>query len=163
MADYSPDHEYETIKVYFNGKEYNMKDKKDRKKLKEIQYEEKYKIKMAKMMEKYGLRDINEWVCDHPNTLVRLSYEVYLEEEQRIATMKTVGWAFLLLSITCGVASFFIPGLMACMIITLIVGCDILTNNRIDNLEQRRWREMVYSMYRSGKEEEKNDKKHRKV
>jgi len=31
MVDWSPDYEYETIKVYFNGKEYNMKDKEDRK------------------------------------------------------------------------------------------------------------------------------------
>lgn len=136
---------------------------KEKERIKQTRADERYKTKMAKLMNKYGLRDIDEWVCDHPNTLTRLSYEVYLEEEKRIATMKAVGWFFLLLAIVCGVVSFFIPGFTACMIITLIVGCDTLTNNRIDNLEQRRWRDMVYSMYRSEKEEEKNDKKHRKV
>ena len=136
---------------------------KEKERIKQTRADERYKTKMAKLMNKYGLADINEWVCDHPNTLTRLSYEVYLEEEKRIARMKAVGWAFLILAIVYGIISFFFPGFTACMIITLIVGCDILTNNRIDNLEQRRWRDMVYSMYRSEKEEEKNDKKHRKV
>lgn len=137
---------------------------KEKERIKQTRADERYKTKMAKLMNKYGLPDINEWVCDHPNTLTRLSYEVYLEEERRNATMKAVGWVFLLLSIACGIASFFIPGFTACMIITLIVGCDILTNNRIDNLEQHRWRDMVYSMYRAEKEgEKKSVKKHRKV
>ena len=135
----------------------------EKEKVKQARADERYKTRMTKLMNKYGLADINEWVCDHPNTLTRLSYEVYLEEEKRMVTMKTIGWFFLTLSIACGVASFFIPGLVASMIITLIVGCDILTNNRIDNLEQRRWRDMVYSMYRSEKEEKKDAKKHRKM
>lgn len=42
MTDVSPDYEYETIKVYFNGKEYNMKDRKDREKLKEAQRMERF-------------------------------------------------------------------------------------------------------------------------
>ena len=42
MVDWSPDYEYETIKVYFNGKEYNMKDKKDREKLRQTQRMERY-------------------------------------------------------------------------------------------------------------------------
>lgn len=136
---------------------------KEKERIKQTRADERYKTKMAKLMNKYGLADINEWVCDHPNTLTRLSYEVYLEEERRIAMMKAVGWAFLILAIVYGIISFFFPGFTACLIISLIVGCDILTNNRIDNLEQRRWRDMVYSMYRSEKEEEKNDKKHRKM
>lgn len=136
---------------------------KEKEKLKQTRADERYKTRMAKLMKKYGLADINEWVCDHPNTLTRLAYEVYLGEEKRIATMKAVGWAFLILAIAYGIVSFFFPGFTACMIISLIVGCDILTNNRIDNLEQRRWRDMVYSMYRSEKEEGKNVKKHRKV
>lgn len=136
---------------------------KEKERIKQTRADERYKTRMAKLMDKYGLADINEWVCDHPNTLTRLSYDVYLEEERRIAIMKAVGWTFQFLAIVCGIASFFIPGFSACMIITLFVGCDILTNSRIDNLEQRRWRDMVYSMYRSEKEEGKNDKKHRKV
>lgn len=136
---------------------------KEKERLKQTRADERYKTKMAKLMNRYGLADINEWVCDHPNTLTRLSYEVYLEEERRIAIMKAVGWAFLILAIAYGIISFFFPGFTACLIISLVVGCDILTNNRIDNLEQRRWRDMVYSLYRSEKEEEKNDKKHSKV
>lgn len=135
---------------------------KEKERIKQTRADERYKTRTAKLMDKYGLRDINEWVCDHPNTLTRISYEVYLEEERRAATMKTVGWVFLLLSIACGVASFFIPGFTVCMIITLIIGCDTLTNNRIDNLEQQRWRDMVYNMYRSEKEE-KNVEKHSEV
>lgn len=136
---------------------------KEKERLRQTRADERYKTRMAKLMNKYGLPDLNEWVCDHPNTLTRLSYEVYLEEEKRIAIMKAIGWAFLILAIAYGIISFFFPGFTTCLIISLVVGCDILTNNRIDNLEQQRWRDMVYSMYRSEKEEEKNDKKHRKV
>ena len=121
------------------------------------------KAKSAKLMDKYGIPKINEWVKKHPNTIAKLAYELYLEEERRIAIMKIIGCFFLFLSIVCGVISFFIPGFTACMIMTLVVGCDILTNNRIDNLEQQRWRDMVYSMYCSEKEEEKDVKKHSKV
>lgn len=162
MADWSPDYEYETIKVYFNGKEYNMKDKKDRKKLKEIQYEEKYKTKMAKRMEKYGVPQINKWVRENPNTLTRLAYELYLEEERNI-TFRQI-WAYILLGIALVlmVVSFFIPGFLLSGLIFLFVSSDIQTNVRIDRLEQKQWRDMVYNMYRSEKEE-KNVEKHSEV
>lgn len=155
MTDYSPDHEYETIKVYFNGKGYNMKDKKDREKLKEIQYEEKYKTKMAKLMDKYGIPQINKWVRENPNTLTRLTYELYLEEERNIAFRQI--WAYTLLGIALiiMVVSFLVPVLLLSGLIFLFVSCDVQTNVRIDKIYQMRWKDMVYNMYRSEKEEEK--------
>lgn len=152
LVSWSPDHEYETIKVYFNGKEYNMKDKKDRKKLKEIQYEEKYKTKMAKMMEKYGIPQVNEWVEKNPNTLVRLTYELYLEEERNIAWRQAWTYVVLGIALVLMVASFFVSILFVSALIFLFVSCDMQTNLRIDRLEQRQWRDMVYNMYRSEKE-----------
>lgn len=162
LVSWSPDHEYETIKVYFNGKEYNMKDKKDRKKLKEIQYEEKYKTKMAKMMDKYGIPQINKWVTENPNTLTRLAYELYLEEERNIAFRQI--WAYILLgiSLVLMVVSFFIPGFLLSGFIFLFVSSDIQTNLRIDKIEQKQWRDMIYNMYR-GEKEEKNVEKHSEV
>lgn len=153
MADCPPDHEYETIKVYFNGKEYNMKDKKDREKLKEIQYEEKYKIKMAKMMEKYGVPQINKWVRENPNTLTRLSYEVYLEEERNIAVRQIWAYTLLGIALVIMVVSFFVPVLLLSGIIFLFVSCDVQTNVRIDKIYQMRWKDMIYNTYRSEKEE----------
>ena len=121
-------------------------------KLKEIQYEEKYKTKMAKMMEKYGVPQINEWVKKNQNTLTRLTYELYLEEERNIAVRQL--WAFIILGISLAlmVVSFFIPGFLLSALIFLFVSCDMQTNVRIDKLEQKQWRDMVYSMYRSEKE-----------
>lgn len=150
--DWSPDREYETIKVYFNGKEYNMKDKKDRKKLKEIQYEEKYKTKMSKMMDKYGIPQVNKWVRENPNTMTRLTYELYLEEERNIAFRQI--WAYILLGIALAlmVVSFFIPGFLLSGLIFLFVSSDIQTNVRIDKIYQMRWKDMVFNMYRSEKE-----------
>lgn len=152
MADCSPDREYETIKVYFNGKEYNMKDKKDRKKLKEIQHEEKYKTKMAKMMEEYGIPEINKWVKKNPNTLTRLTYELYLEEERNIAFRQIWAYTLLGIALVLMVVSFFIPVLLLSGLIFLFVSCDVQTNIRIDRLEQKQWRDMVYNIYRSEKE-----------
>lgn len=152
MTDWSPDYEYETIKVYFNGKEYNMKDKKDRKKLKEIQYEEKYKTKMAKMMEKYGIPQINEWVKKNPNTLTRLTYELYIEEERNIAIRQIWSYTLLGIALAIMVISFFIPALLLSGIIFLFVSSDTQTNVRIDKMYQMRWKDMVYNMYRSEKE-----------
>lgn len=152
MTNLSPDYEYETIKVYFNGKEYNMKDKKDRKKLKEIRYEEKYKTKMAKLMEKYGIPQINKWVTENQNTLTRLTYELYLEEEKNIALRQI--WAYILLgiSLVLMVVSFFIPGFLLSGLIFLFISSDTQTNIRIDRLEQKQWKDMVFNMYRSEKE-----------
>lgn len=157
MADWPPDHEYETIKVYFNGKEYNMKDKKDKAKLKETRREERYKTKMAKLMEKYGIPEINKWVKKNPNTLTRLAYELYLEEERNIARRQM--WTYIVLGIAVAlfVVSFFVSELLVFLVSALIfffVSSDMQTNLRIDRLEQRRWRDMVYNMYRSEKEEE---------
>ena len=152
LVDWSPDYEYETIKVYFNGKEYNMKDKKDREKLKETRRVERYRTKMAKLMEKYGIPEINKWVKENPNTLTRLTYELYLEEERDIARRQA--WAYIVLGIAVGllVVALFFPSFFFSVIIFLFVSCDMQTNLRIDRLEQRQWRDMVYNMYRSEKE-----------
>lgn len=153
MVDWSPDYEYETIKVYFNGKEYNMKDKKDREKLRQTQRMERYKTKLAKLMDKYGIPQINKWVRENPNTLTRLTYELYLEEERGIAWRQI--WSYILLGVALilMVVSFFVPILFASALIFLFVSSDMQTNLRIDRLEQRQWRDMVYNMYRSEKEE----------
>lgn len=66
MVDWSPDYEYETIKVYFNGKEYNMKDKKDRKKLKETKWEEKQEFRFAKLEKKYATSDLKRYLERYP-------------------------------------------------------------------------------------------------
>lgn len=139
-----------------------MKDKKDRKKLKEIQYEEKYKTKMAKLMDKYGIPQINEWVKENPNTLTRLTYELYLEEERNIAFRQIWAYTLLGIALVLMVISFFIPGFLLSGLIFLFVSSDIQTNLRIDRLEQKQWRDMVYNMYRSEKEE-KNVEKHSEV
>lgn len=152
MTDWSPDYEYETIKVYFNGKEYNMKDKKDREKLKQTQREERYRTKMVKLMDKYGIPQINKWVKKNPSTLTRLTYGLYLEEERGIALRQV--WAYIALGIALVliIISFFIPGFLLSGLIFLFVSSDMQTNLRIDKLEQRQWRDMVYNMYHSEKE-----------
>lgn len=152
MVDWSPDYEYETIKSYFNGKEYNMKDKKDREKLKETQRMERYKTKIAKLMDKYGIPQINKWVRENPNTLTKLTYELYLEEERDIAMRQVWAYVVLGIALVLMVVSFFVPMLFVSAVVFLFTSCDMQTNLRIDRLEQRRWRDMVYNMYRSEKE-----------
>lgn len=131
-----------------------MKDKKDKAKLKETRREERYRTGMAKLMEKYGVPEINKWVKENPNTLTRLAYELYLEEERNIARRQM--WTYIVLGIAVAlfIVSFFVPELLVSALIFLFVSSDIQTNLRIDRLEQRRWRDMVYNMYRSEKEEE---------
>lgn len=152
LIDWSPDYEYETIKVYFNGKEYNMKDKKDREKLKQTQRVERYKTKMAKLMDKYGITDINKWVRKYPNTLTRLTYELYLEEERDIARRQVWTYVTLGIALVLMVVSFFVPMFFVSALVFLFTSCDMQTNLRIDRLEQKQWRDMVYNMYRSEKE-----------
>ena len=115
---------------------------KEKEKIKQTRADERYKTRMAKLMNKYGVRDINEWVKKNPNTLTRLTYELYLEEDVLL------GIALILM-----VVSFFVPILFASAIIFLFVSSDMQTNLRIDRLEQKQWKDMVYNMYRSEKEE----------
>lgn len=128
--------------------------KKDKKKLKEIKREERYKTKLLKLRKKYGISDINNWVAKYPNTLTRIAYDVYIEGEEGVAKRQV--WSFILLGLT--VVSFFvalfIPGLIFSAIIFMFFSFDAQTNVRIDRLEQKQWREMVYNMYRSEKEAE---------
>lgn len=126
---------------------------KEKEKIKQTRADERYKTRMAKLMNKYGMRDINEWVKKNPNTLTRLIYELYLEEERGIAWRQT--WAYILLGIALilMVVSFFVPIFFASALIFLFVSSDMQTNLRIDRLEQKQWRDMVYNMYRSEKEE----------
>lgn len=131
--------------------------KTDKEKIKKVRREEKYSYRMAKMMDRYGIPEINKWVTDNPNTLTRLSYEVYLEEERNIKIRRIWAMSLLALAIVLMITSFFIRELFATAALVLFVGSDMATNVRIDGLEQRRWRDMVYSMYRSEKEE-KNEK-----
>ena len=152
MVDWSPDYEYETIKVYFNGKEYNMKNKEDREKLKETQRMERYKTKMVKLMDKYGIPQINKWVRENPNTMTRLTYELYLEEERDIARRQVWSYVVLGIALVLMVVSFFVPLFLLSAFVFLFVSSDMQTNLRIDRLEQRQWRDMVYNMYRSEKE-----------
>lgn len=135
---------------------------KEKERIKQTRADERYKTKVAKMMEKYGIPQINEWVKENPNTLTRLAYELYLEEERNIAFRQV--WAYVLLgiSLVLMVVSFFIPGFLLSGLIFLFVSSDIQTNIRIDRLEQKQWRDMIYNMYRSEKEE-KNVEKHSEV
>ena len=125
--------------------------KKDKKELKEIKREERYKTKLLKLRKKYGIRDINEWVEKNPNTITRLAYDVYIEGEGGVAKRQV--WSFVLISLTIVLlfASLFVPGLIFSAIIFMFFSFDTQTNVRIDRLEQRQWREMVYNMYRSEK------------
>lgn len=157
MVDWSPDYEYETTKVYFNGKEYNMKNKEDRKKLKETQRQERYKTRMTKLMDKYGIPQINKWVRKNSNTLTRLTYELYLEEERGIALRQVWTYVMLGIALVLMVVSFFVQTAVGSLVFLsalafLFTSCDMQTNLRIDRLEQRQWRDMVYNMYRSEKE-----------
>lgn len=135
---------------------------KEKKRIKQTRADERYKTKMVKLMSKYGIPQINEWVKKNPNTLTRLAYELYLGEERNIAFRQV--WAYVLLgiSLVLMVISFFIPGFLLSGLIFLFVSSDIQTNIRIDRLEQKQWRDMVYNMYRSEKEE-KNVEKHSEV
>lgn len=135
---------------------------KEKEKIKQTRANERYKTRMTKLMNKYGVRDINEWVKKNPNTLTRLTYELYLEEEGGIARRQT--WAYIALGIALVlmVVSFFVPMFFVPALLFLFVSSDMQTNLRIDRLEQKQWRDMVYNMYRAEKEE-KNDKKHSKV
>lgn len=129
-----------------------MKEKEDRAKLKETRREERYRTKMAKLMGKYGIPEINQWVKENPNTITRLAYELYLGEERNIARRQT--WAYIILGVALIliVVSFFVPMFLVSALIFLFVSSDIQTNIRIDRLEQKQWREMVYNMYHSEKE-----------
>lgn len=135
---------------------------KEKERIKQTRADERYKTRMAKLMDKYGIPQINKWVTENPNTLTRLTYELYLEEERNI-TFRQI-WAYILLGIALVlmVVSFFIPGFLLSGLIFLFVSSDIQTNVRIDRLEQKQWRDMVYNMYRSEKEE-KNVEKHSEV
>lgn len=126
--------------------------KKDKKKLKEIKREERYKTKLLKLRKKYGIRDINEWVAKHPNTVTRLVYDVYLEGEEGVARRQVWGFVLLGLTVVLLFVSLFVPGLLFSAIIFMVSSFDTQTNVRIDRLEQKQWREMVYNMYRSEKE-----------
>ena len=126
---------------------------KEKEKIKQTRANERQKTRMAKLMKKYGVRDINEWVKKNPYTLTRLTYELYLEEERGIALRQI--WSYILLGIALVlmVVSFFVPMFLLSALIFLFVSSDMQTNWRIDRLEQRRWKDMVYNMYRSEKEE----------
>ena len=126
---------------------------KEKEKIKQTRADERYKTRMAKLMNKYGVRDINEWVKKNPNTLTRLTYELYLEEERGIAWRQTWSYVLLGIALILMVVSFFVPILFASAIIFLFVSSDMQTNLRIDRLEQKQWKDMVYNMYRSEKEE----------
>lgn len=126
--------------------------KEDKKKLKEIKREERYKTKLLKLRKKYGIRDINEWVEKYPNTVTRLAYDVYIEEERDIAWRQTGVYIIFSIALVLLVVSFFAPMFLISTIVFLFTSCDTQTNVRIDRLEQRQWREMVYNMYRSEKE-----------
>lgn len=125
---------------------------KEKERIKQTRADERYKTRMAKLMEKYGVPQINKWVTENPNTLTRLTYELYLEEERNIAFRQI--WAYILLGIALAlvIVSFFIPGFLLSGLIFLFISSDIQTNLRIDRLEQKQWKDMVYSMYRSEKE-----------
>lgn len=125
---------------------------KEKERIKQTRASERYKTKMAKLMGKYGIFAINQWVKKNPNTLTRLTYELYLEEERDIARRQT--WAYIVLGIALVlmIVSFFVPALLFSALIFLFVSSDMQTNLRIDRLEQKQWRDMVYNMYRSEKE-----------
>lgn len=125
---------------------------KEKEKIKQTRANERYKTKMAKLMNKYGMRDINERVKKNPNTLTRLTYELYLEEERGIAWRQTWSYVLLGIALVLMVVSFFVPVLLLSALIFLFVSSDMQTNLRIDRLEQKQWRDMVYNMYRSEKE-----------
>ena len=135
---------------------------KEKERLKQTRADERYKTKVAKMMEKYGIPQINKWVRENPNTLTRMTYELYLEEERNIAIRQIWAYTLLGVALVIMVVSFFVPGFLLSGLIFLFVSSDIQTNLRIDRLEQKQWRDMVYNMYRSEKEE-KNVEKHSEV
>lgn len=127
---------------------------KEKEKIKQTRANERYKTRMAKLMNKYGVRDINEWIKKNPNTLTRLTYELYLEEERNITRRQVTAYVFLGISVALFIISFFVPMFLVSALIILFTSSDMQTNVRIDRLEQRQWRDMVYNMYRSEKETE---------
>lgn len=81
MVDWSPDYEYETIKVYFNGKEYNMKDKKDREKLKQVKWKEKQELRFAKLEKKYATSDLKYYLERYPDLKYAYRNVIYARAE----------------------------------------------------------------------------------
>lgn len=130
--------------------------KKDKEKIKEVRREEKYSYRMAKLMDKYGDPIISKYVTENPNTILRLAYEVYLEEEKRVNIRYIVSQVFLAIAIVLLIVSFFFYEFFVLGLLALFFGSDMSTNVRIDRMEQRRWGAMVHEMYHS--EEEENEK-----
>lgn len=104
MVDWFPDYEYETIKVYFNGKEYNMKDKKDRKKLKRIKWEEKQEFRFAKLEKKYATPDLKAYLERYPalkyayRNVIYARAEVVRDERQALFAF-IISFVFLALAL----------------------------------------------------------------
>ncbi len=126
---------------------------KEKEKIKQTRATERYKTRMAKLMDKYGIPAINKWVKKNPNTLTRLTYELYLEEERNIARRQVTAYVFLGISVALFIISFFAPMFLVSALIILFTSCDMQTNVRIDRIEQRQWRDMVLNMCHSEKEE----------
>lgn len=136
---------------------------KEKEKLKAIRAEERQKTRIKKFQEKYGIPMLNSWVKEHPNTVTRLSYEVYLEEEDRIHWDYIFGQVLVWCALVVAIVSFFFPVFLFSTILFLLFGSNTLTNVRIDRLEQRRWEDALMKIFNEERKEEKNVKKHRKV
>lgn len=131
---------------------------KEKEKLKAIKAEERQKTRIKKFQKKYGIPMLNSWVEEHPNTVTRLSYEVYLEEEDRIHGTRILGRVLILCAFVTAIVSFFSPGFLFSTILFLLSGSDTLTNVRIDSLEQRRWEDTLMRIFDEERKEEKNVK-----
>lgn len=132
--------------------------KEDKQKIKEARDQEKWDTQVKKWQLKYGDPYIDKWVDKHPLSLAKLMYALYLETESNIHTKKIMAYVSLGIAFALVIASFWVPMLIVSSSIFLFFGNDILTNIRIDRIEQRRWNETITAIIKA-EEKEENEKR----
>lgn len=133
--------------------------KEDKQKLREARNQEKWDTQVKKWQLKYGDPYINKWVDKHPLSLAKLMYGLYLESESNIHAKRIMAYVSFGVALLLIVASFWAPLLIVSSTIFLFLGNDILTNIRIDRIEQRRWNDTITAIVKAEEKEENGKRK----
>lgn len=131
--------------------------KEDKQKIREARSQERWNVQVKKWQIKYGDRFINKWIDKHPQSMAKLMYDLYLETEANIHTKKVMAYVSFGIAFALIVASFWSPMLIVSSSIFLFLGNDILTNIRIDRIEQRRWEETIRAIIKAEEKEATNE------
>ena len=132
--------------------------KEDKQKLKDTRNQERWDTKVKKWQLKYGDPYIDKWVDKHPLSMAKLMYSLYLESESNIHAKRVLAYVSFGIAILLIVASFWSPLFIVPSSIFLFIGNDILTNIRIDRIEQRRWNDTITAIVKA-EEKEENEKR----